>query len=127
VGLSAAFDWAECFETVSLVAQALHAGPHYVAMDFATRDRYRHAIEELARGSGRSELEIARAAVVQAKDSGVAARRVDDAGDDRRADPGFSLIGHGRLAFERALGFRARPTRRLLRAYVASATPGYLG
>ena len=29
-------------------------------MDFATRDRYRHAVEELARGSGLTEVEVAR-------------------------------------------------------------------
>ena len=39
----------------------------FAAMDFATRDRYRHAIEELARGSGRPELEIARTAVAMAE------------------------------------------------------------
>jgi len=30
-------------------------------MDFTTRDRYRHAVEELARGCGASELKVAAA------------------------------------------------------------------
>ena len=47
--------------------------------------------------------------------------------DDRRTDPGFYLIGNGRPAFELTLGYRAPPLRRLLRLYVAAATPGYLG
>ena len=36
------------------------AGAPFGEMDFATRDRYRHAIEELARGSGLTEVEVAR-------------------------------------------------------------------
>ena len=73
----AAFDWAEFFESVSLVDEALRADSAFGAMDFATRDRYRHAIEELARGSGRSELEVTREAIAQAKRA--AAARPPDA------------------------------------------------
>ena len=50
--LMSAVDWAEFFESVSLVDAALRADSDFAAMDFPTRDRYRHAIEELARGSG---------------------------------------------------------------------------
>src|SRR6266540_937885 len=125
--LISALDWAELFESVSLVDQALQAGPHYAAMDFATRDGYRHAIEELARGSGRSELEVAQEALLHAKRSGVTTPGAGDLPDDRREDPGFYLIGHGRLAFEQALGFRAPAARRLLRAYIAAPTSAYLG
>ena len=125
MSLMSSLDWTEFFESVSLVDEVLRgAGPDYAAMDFATRDGYRHAIEELARGSGRSELDIARETVLHAKRGG---RPRSEERDDRREDPGFYLIGDGRLAFERALGFRAPATRRLLRAYVAAATPGYLG
>ena len=125
--LMSALDWAEFFESVSLVDEVLRAGTTYAAMDFATRDRYRHAIEELARGSGRSELEVAREAVLHAERSGLGAGRADDPHDARRDDPGYYLIANGRTALELALGFRAPATRRLFRAYVSSATPGYLG
>jgi hypothetical protein len=54
--LMSAVDWAEFFESVSLVDAALRAGSDFAAMDFPTRDCYRHAIEALARGSGHSEL-----------------------------------------------------------------------
>ncbi len=120
MGLMSALDWAQFFESVSLVDEALRAGPNYVAMDFATRDAYRHAVEELARGSGRSELDVAREAMART-------HRADGADDDRRTDPGFDLIGPGRQAFELTLGYRAPRMRRLLRTYVAAATPGYLG
>jgi cyclic beta-1,2-glucan synthetase len=52
-------DWAELFESVSLVDERLRAGSDFAAMDFATRNLYRSAIEQLARGSALSELEIA--------------------------------------------------------------------
>ena len=73
----AAFDWAEFFEGVSLIDEALRADSDFGAMDFATRDRYRHAIEELARGSGRSELEVTREVIAHAKRA--AAARPPDA------------------------------------------------
>src|SRR5207244_1825373 len=120
MSLMSALDWTEFFESVSLVDEVLQAGPNYAAMDFATRDGYRHAVEELARGSGRPELDVARAAMAQT-------HRADGTDDARRTDPGFYLIGNGRLAFELTLGYRGTPMRRLLRTYVAAATPGYLG
>jgi len=61
--LVSAIDWAELFESVSLVDEELRAGSDFAEMDFATRDRYRHAIEELSRGSGLPELEVARRAL----------------------------------------------------------------
>ena len=119
MSLMSALDWAEFFESVSLVDGVLLASPGYGAMDFATRDAYRHAVEELARGSDRTELDVARQAMTH---TGAA-----DAPDDRRKEPGFYLVGTGRVAFEQVLGYRAPLVRRLLRAYVAAATPGYLG
>ena len=65
--LMSAVDWAEFFESVSLVDAALRAESDFAAMDFPTRDRYRHAIEELARGSGHTELEVARRAILAAQ------------------------------------------------------------
>jgi cyclic beta-1,2-glucan synthetase len=119
MGLMSALDWTEFFESVSLVDRVLQADVNYAAMDFATRDSYRHAIEELARGSSRAEFDVARQAITEAARSEVR--------DGRRNDPGFYLVGGGRRALEATLGFRASLPRRLLRAYVAAATFGYLG
>ena len=58
--LISALDWQELFESISLVDEALRTNSDFAAMDFPTRDRYRHAIEELARGSKASELEVAK-------------------------------------------------------------------
>ena len=59
-------DWAELVESVSLIDETLRPGSDFAAMDFPTRNLYRSAIEELARGSRLSELEIARAALAAA-------------------------------------------------------------
>jgi cyclic beta-1,2-glucan synthetase len=119
MSLMSALDWAQFFESVNPVDEVLRASPNYPAMDFATRDAYRHAVEELARGSGRAELDVARQAMAYT-------RRAGGADDDRQRDPGFYLIGRGRRAIELTLDYRAPRMRRLLRTYVAAATPGYL-
>ena len=48
-----AMDWREFVETMSVVEQTLREDPGgvYGRMDFATRDRYRHAVEKIAKSS----------------------------------------------------------------------------
>src|SRR5712691_2686209 len=125
--LMSTFDWAEFFESVSLVDAILQADTDFAALDFATRDRYRHAIEELSRGSQHAELEVARRTVLQAKRCRVVTQGASDLPGDRREDPGYYLIAQGRGAFERELSFRVPIKTWLLRFYVAQATPRYLG
>ena len=71
---------------------------------FPDAQSLRHAIEELARGSGRTELEIARRALASCQRSAVDAT---DADAGRERDPGYYLIAGGRRALEQAIGFRA--------------------
>ena len=59
-------------------------------MDFATRDRYRHSVEFLARHSQLSEADVARRAIQLAADS---ARQ--NGREDRTAHVGFYLIDKG--------------------------------
>ncbi|MDP1736513.1 MAG: glucoamylase family protein [Caulobacter sp.] len=93
-------DWAELVERVSLVDDVLKAGCAFADMDFPTRNLYRNAIEDLARGSDLSQLDIAHRVVRTV-------REVDDlTGEGRRCDPGYYLIAAGRLEFERSIGFR---------------------
>ncbi|MFN8544665.1 MAG: glucoamylase family protein [Candidatus Binatia bacterium] len=125
--MMATFDWAEFFERVSLVDATLREGSDFAAMDFGTRDRYRHAIEELARGSDRSELDVARQAVSAARGFARAARRSGAPPGDRREDPGFYLISKGRLLLEEEIDFRPSFGRRVVRSYVATGTLSYLG
>lgn len=61
-------DWLEFFESVSLVDAEPRGSAAYPAMDFETRDEYRRQVEILSRGSGQSEIEIARRAGMGAAD-----------------------------------------------------------
>ena len=92
-------DWAEFFESVSLVDDVLRSGSDFAQLDFATRNLYRGAIEKLARGSALTEVQIAQAAVA-------AARQQDAAVAARARDPGYHLIAAGRRAFEAAIAYR---------------------
>src|SRR5688572_7229145 len=91
-------DWAEFFESVSLVDETLNASSEFAAMDFATRNLYRNAIEVIGRGSPLSELDIARRVLALAA----------AAGDSRERDPGYWLIAEGRDQLEQAVNFRTR-------------------
>jgi len=124
--LISAFDWAEFFESVSLVDAILWTDTGFAAPDFATRDRYRRAIEDLSRSSPHDESEVARRAVDHAKLARGEAQETGDPTADRRADPGYYLIATGRVAFERELGFRMPIKMRLRRSYVTNATSRYL-
>ena len=98
-----AMDWKEFVETLSQVEATLRSDPAdvYGQMDFATRDRYRHAVEFFARHSHLSEAEVARKAVQLAADGG---REKGSAA--RAAHVGFYLIDRGRSALGTALEVR---------------------
>jgi cyclic beta-1,2-glucan synthetase len=124
--LTSAFDWQTFFESVSLVDEILREGSKFGEMDFETRDQYRHAIEDLSRGSRYTEIEIARRAVQRARRGGAEPEHNGHPGDDKKSDPGFYLISHGRLSFEKELDFKLLWRRWFLRLYVRAAVPGYL-
>jgi len=120
-------DWAELFENVSLVDEMLRSGSDFAGMDFPTRNLYRSAIEELARGSNLTELEIARAALLAANDPERRTQPVGDRAGERERDPGYHLIAGGRRAFEARVGFRA-PLRSWPGRFTASiGIGGYIG
>ncbi|MEZ4413902.1 MAG: glucoamylase family protein [Gemmatimonadales bacterium] len=125
--LIAALDWTEFFESVSLVDRALRASSDYAAMDFASRDDYRHAIEALARGSERPELEVAQAALQHAEAAHGDSADPADGSEARIRDAGYYLIGRGRIAFEQSIGFRPSLRLRLGRRFINAATLGFFG
>jgi hypothetical protein len=95
-------DWKEFVETLSLVDQTLRNDPAgvYGNMDFATRDRYRHSVESLARRTSLTETEVARHAVQLAADGA----KPDH--NHRRTHVGFYLIDKGLPQLERSLNAR---------------------
>ncbi len=122
-----AVDWAEMFESMSLVDELLRADSNFADLDFPTRDLYRRAIEELARGSTRSELEVARSALLAAGRARDGREGDGDTATARQEDPGYYLIAQGRQGFERTLGFRVPMKQWLVRANAAVGISGYLG
>ncbi len=112
-------NWPEFVEAVSLVDEALRSASDFAKMDFATRNLYRSAIEDLARRSRYSELEIARLTLE------IAAASKDETARER--DPGYHLIAGGRLAFERKVGYRVLLRDWPSRLNAALGPIGYIG
>ncbi|MCC5867773.1 MAG: cyclic beta 1-2 glucan synthetase [Gammaproteobacteria bacterium] len=94
-------DWGQFVESLSLVEQTLREDPldDYADQDFATRDRYRHVVEETARRCTAPEWAVAREAITLAQ----AAQREKS---DRSAHVGYYLVDRGRPLLEHALGCR---------------------
>nr|WP_241865552.1 glucoamylase family protein [Paracoccus salsus] len=109
-------EWPDFFEEVSPVDARLRAGSDFGAMDFASRNLYRTAIETLARASGITEVAVTEAALARADAGATPATR----------DPGHSLIGPGRRALESDIGYRPGPGLRLRRILGRVGLPGYL-
>ncbi|MBE0475929.1 MAG: hypothetical protein IBX62_02385 [Coriobacteriia bacterium] len=107
-----AFDWKSFFERTSLVEQILREDPAeiYDKMDFASRDRYRHALEEMAKRCPLTEIGVAEAAVSWAGQA-----LAEEAADTVRGHVGYYLISGGRYGFERSVGYRRSVRERLYR------------
>ncbi|KPJ74255.1 MAG: hypothetical protein AMS14_05670, partial [Planctomycetes bacterium DG_20] len=105
-----ALDWHEFVEALSETEAALRRDPSgvYATMDFATRDQYRHVVEEVARWCSRPEHEVAVAAVGLAEE-----RAADPDALPRHRHVGWFLVRPGRLELERAVGCRPPIHRRL--------------
>jgi cellobiose phosphorylase len=106
----ASIDWMAFVETASATEAVLRGDPSgtYAEMTRATRDQYRHAVERIARRTGREEPAIAAAAIQAAK-----VRASTQAAGEREAHVGYHLVGDGRRAFERAVGYRSAAMSRL--------------
>lgn len=144
-------DWKTFFERVSTVEKTLQRDPVnvYAHMDFETRDRYRKAVENLARASGEPEQRVASAAIHLAESvlelgpqtlnsrtvrglSGQpathrTARERSVPESPRRAHVGFYLLDAGRLELEAQLGYRPPWRAGLSRRLGAHAFAVYLG
>jgi len=119
-----AIDWRDFVERASLVEQCLREDPAgvYAAMDFATRDRYRHEVERLARRHRMDEVGVAEATVTLAR----AAAPTEPAPALPR-HVGYYLIDRGRGQLERQLGVRPSLAERLRRHFDRAPVSIYLG
>ena len=109
-------DWQDFFEEVSPVDAQLRAGSNFAALDFASRNLYRTAIETLARGATSTEAEVAGAALALPADGA----------DEAMRDPGHWLIGAGRAALEHRIGYAPPAGLRARRLVARAGLTGYL-
>ncbi|MBX3140942.1 MAG: hypothetical protein KF875_09350 [Trueperaceae bacterium] len=117
-------DWRVFFEAASHCERELRrdASGDYAGMTFATRDRYRKAVERVARRTGADEVAVAGEAVRLSRAAGE-----DPAALRRTRHVGYYLIDHGARALEDAFGYR-RGVGERSRAFVkAHPTLVYLG
>ncbi|MFC5743287.1 glycoside hydrolase family 94 protein [Dyella tabacisoli] len=119
-----AIDWRDFVEHTSAIEERLREDPAgiYATMDFATRDRYRHVVETLARNTPLSEQEVAAAAIELCRAGTVTTAT---ASPDRHV--GFYLIDQGRRLLEQKLGLRPTPTEMLHRLFDRAPLSIYLG
>jgi cellobiose phosphorylase len=107
-----AMDWRVFVETQSVVEQTLRQDPGgvYSTMDFPTRDRYRHVVEEIAKHSRHSESQVAQQAIQLALEGAAS-----NGADDRTAHVGFYLIDKGLAQLERTAKLPCSPFETLCR------------
>lgn len=122
--LCSTFNWNDHIESVSLIERILQRDPPalYARMEFTSRDRYRHAVEELADPTGEAQVRVALRAIESARQ---AAEK--SGSDSRTAHVGYHLIGGGRRELEHDVAHHPPLRLRVKRALFKYATPIYLG
>jgi len=91
-------------------------------MDFHSRDRYRHVVEEIAEPNGEAQVRVALKAIESARQAAELKGT-----SDRAAHVGYHLIGPGRAGLETDVAHRPKAGERLRRFGFAHATAAYLG
>ena len=119
-----ALDWRKFFEQTSEVEAILRTDPAgaYANTEPLSRDRYRHAVEDLARRSDVDEAEVARATIALA-----AAAKRDAPEDPGTQHVGYYLVDAGRPRLERQISYRPTIPERLRGALLRRSTFFYLG
>ncbi|MDP9083089.1 MAG: glycosyl transferase, partial [Pseudomonadota bacterium] len=126
--LISSVDWAKFFESVSLVDELMRGESSFASFDFSTRDLYRHAIEDLARRSNHSEIEVAHRALNAAKHAANGADAAPHPSESPHVvEPGYYLLAEGRPALERQLEYRIPWSKQVARWTRALGVAGYAG
>jgi cyclic beta-1,2-glucan synthetase len=123
-------DWPEIVAATSVLTRLMLTSPAFAAERDDTRSQTLHAIELLARKSGRSEREVASTLLGLMHGSEPAPAPVDGEGDDDDDDAhtvaNHWLRGAGRGELRRALGLADDGVLRWQRALHRAALPAYL-
>ncbi|MCC6770199.1 MAG: cyclic beta 1-2 glucan synthetase [Gemmatimonadaceae bacterium] len=117
-------DWQSFVERQSVLERVLQEDPagHYARQTFATRDRYRHVVETIAKRRRLSEIDVARVAVDLAIDG-----EAKYGGSARQAHVGYFLVDHGLAELEEATDYRPPIGERLLRLVYRHPNVAYFG
>ena len=109
--LIASLDWVVFFERINQAEEILRSDPAgvYADMHFDSRDVYRHAIEEVAKRTKRTDCDIARLVV----DLSAPFAESGSAGN-RQSHVGYWLVDRGRAELDTRTGYK-RPLRRFVR------------
>ncbi|MDF3068314.1 MAG: cyclic beta 1-2 glucan synthetase [Polyangiaceae bacterium] len=120
----AALDWTNFFELTSGVEEVLRQDPcaAYANMDQPSRDRCRHAVEQLARRSKVDERGVAEKALELAKNGAA-----DAESTPAERHVGYYLVDTGRRVLERAIDYRPKFSERLSRPVLDYPAAFYLG
>nr|MCU0789986.1 protein ndvB [Nitratireductor sp.] len=105
--------WQGWFESLSAVDRTLRGATDFALLDSQTRNRYRDAIEAIARRSKQSETQVAQLAIDLAQRE----RKSPEGANDPRTDIGHYLVGKGKPELRRAAGSRPPIGSSLLRRY----------
>ena len=111
-------EWKDFFEETSVLESLLRNDPAnvYARQDSRTRDRCRHAVEDIAKGVEQSEIDVANHVL----------KKADDAEGHKR-HVGYYLLGVGRREVEHELGYRGPLASRINRWARKHRVSIYLG
>jgi len=117
-------DWRTFVERLSIVEHTLRSDPadEYAEMDFDTRDRYRHVVEEIAKNGEISEDLVAKKAVELAS-----LARSGDEQEERKSHLGYYLVDEGRGALETELRYHPSGISQIKRSAHAQFFALYIG
>jgi cellobiose phosphorylase len=116
-------DWRDFVENLNVVDPILRQDPDqtYARMDFATRDRYRHTIERIARQSAWSEAQVAENALQLAQ------QQLERGANHGSTHVGFYLTGKGLAQLEQLADMRRTPLQAFERLCSTAPLGFYLG
>ncbi|HEY8166298.1 MAG TPA: glucoamylase family protein [Gemmatimonadaceae bacterium] len=97
----ARLDWKDFVESQSATEKILRKDRtgDYPKMNFATRDQYRHVVEQISKQTKNAEEEVAAEALALASADGIS-------GVGRQAHIGYYLVDEGRFELEKKLGYK---------------------
>lgn len=121
--LISALDWMVFFERTNRAEQVLRRDPArvYPQMDIESRNRYRNAVEDLAKRTAVADFEVAELALEYSRDAEGKAQQ------NPEQHVGYWLVDQGRSVLESDLRYRATTRERIRRWFLRHPQITYFG